>query len=205
MLDARTEGGISHAEHQAYIRPAQLFRSPARSLRRFAGVPHKKRTLVWVVVAFVALVGIACQLLAMNSNTVIEKLPQAAPLMDRVCSIFSCEAPVANTSVTKNNESLVQGPVQITDQELVTLPNGQYAIRVVLKNQSTVEQPYPNLTIVLKGEKEDILTRRHVLPSEYLEDASRKLPAQAQDEVSIAFNIADGKPATLAVEIDPVL
>lgn len=167
--------------------------------------PHKKRTLIWVVVALVALVGIACQLLAMNSNTVIEKLPQAAPLMDRVCSIFSCEAPVANTSMTKNNESLVQGPVQITDQELVPLPNGQYAIRVVLKNQSTVEQSYPNLTIVLKGEKEDILTRRHVLPSEYLEDASRKLPAQAQDEVSIAFNIADGKPATLAVEIDPVL
>ncbi len=166
--------------------------------------PRKKRTLLWFVVALIAFVGIVCQLLAINSNTVVEKLPQARPVMDRVCSIFSCEAPIESSTATPAATSS-QGPVSITEQELVALPNGQYAIRVVLKNQSTVDQPYPNLTIVLKGEKEDILTRRRIEPSEYLEEASRKLPAQAQDEVSIAFNIADGKPATLAVEIDPIL
>ena len=57
----------------------------------------------------------------------------------------------------------------------------------------------------LKGAKEDVLTRRQVLPENYLEDKTATIAAQAQTEIGIAFELQEGEPATLNVEIDSAI
>ena len=99
----------------------------------------------------------------------------------------------------------MKNSVAIVSHTLQQVEGNRYAISVVLENNSDTNQPYPVLTVVLKGEKEDIITRRRVSPSEYLTDAAQTIAARTQQTVSIAFDMNDGDAATLTVEIEPIL
>lgn len=167
--------------------------------------PRRRLTWLWGLIALIAFIGIVCQLMAMNRSSILAKLPQAEPIFGGLCSVFSCEQASENSPVQAEQTSPATGAVALLQQELVALPENHYAIKVVLKNNTTVDQPYPLLTVVLKGEKEDVLTRRQLRPAEYLDNPQKKLAAQAQDEVTFAFDLTDGKAESLSVEVEPIL
>ena len=179
------------------------------------------KTWLWVIVALVAVIGIAVKLLASNQNAVLNKIPQAEPLFNLLCENITCEprrtltpldAPVKNEA-TESQTAADQGaaaatdsaPVSILSHQLKQVEGNRYAISVELKNNTESAQPFPILTVVLKGEKEDIITRRRINPSEYLTDVNQTIAPQASQTVSIAFDMTDGDPATLAVEIERIL
>lgn len=179
------------------------------------------KTWLWVIIALVAVIGIAVKLLASNQNAVLNKIPQAEPLFNLLCENITCEprrtltpldAPVKNEA-TESQPSADQGaataaetaPVSILSHQLNQVEGNRYAISVELKNNTDSAQAFPILTVVLKGEKEDIITRRRINPSEYLTDVNQTIAPQASQTVSIAFDMTDGDPATLAVEIERIL
>ena len=179
------------------------------------------KTWLWVIIALVAVIGITVKLLASNQNAVLNKIPQAEPLFNFLCENITCEprrtltpldAPVKNEA-TESQPSADQGaastaesaPVSILSHQLKQVEGDRYAISVELKNNTDSAQTYPILTVVLKGEKEDIITRRRINPSEYLTDVNQTIAPQASQTVSIAFDMTDGDPATLAVEIERIL
>lgn len=179
------------------------------------------KTWLWVIVALVAVIGIAVKLLASNQNAVLNKIPQAEPLFNLLCENITCEprrtltpldAPVKNEA--QESEAAAQqgavaateaAPVSILSHQLKQVEGNRYAISVELKNNTDSAQAFPILTVVLKGEKEDIITRRRINPSEYLTDTNQTIAPQASQTVSIAFDMTDGDPATLSVEIERIL
>lgn len=184
--------------------------------------PRSSKTWLWTIIALMALMALAVKLMAANQNAILNKIPQAAPLMDMICEKITCEprrtvtpldAPVReessketpNTTADVTPAASNTADIALLSHKLQQIDGNRYAISVELKNNTEKEQAYPILTVVLKGEKEDIITRRRISPNEYLTDANQKLAAQSTQTVSIAFEMADGDPATLAVEIEPIL
>ena len=182
--------------------------------------PQKKKsskTWLWFIVAVIALMGIAAKIVASNQNAVLDKIPQAEPLFEILCQKITCEprrtvtpldAPVKaepSQEQAKSAAIATQEPISILSHKLQPVEGNRYAISVELKNNTDSTQGYPILTVVIKGEKEDIITRRRINPQEYLTDPNQKLAPQTSATVSIAFDMTDGDPATLSVEIDPVL
>lgn len=174
---------------------------------------RSSKTWLWLIVALIAIVAIVLKVLAANQNAVLQKIPQAAPLFGVLCEKITCEprhsvtpldAPVKPESTSASDKADVAA-VSIVSHSLQQVTGNQYAISVDLKNSSEANQAYPILTVVLKGEKEDIITRRRINPSEYLTDSNQTLAPQSQQTVSIAFDMTDADPATLSVEIEPVL
>ncbi len=159
--------------------------------------PQKSRTWLWVLVAIVALVGIAAQLLAMYRPLVLEKAPQMEKVYAPLCQYLTCaQADSAKVVVEET-------PIfKVLDQSLEKLDEKRWGIRVTIKNDTALEQSYPALLVQLKSAKEDILTRRQVLPENYLDDKNAKVAANAQTNIGFAFELKEGEPASLTVEID---
>lgn len=179
--------------------------------------PRSSKTWLWTAIALVAITAIALKVLASNQNAVLEKIPQAQPLFGLLCDKIACEprrtvtpldAPIKSetTEATPTNSatSTVKQPVAVLSHKLQQIEGNRYAISVELKNNTDIAQTYPILTVVLKGEKEDIITRRRIAPQEYLSDAKQSIAAQATETVTLAFDMTDGDPATLSVEIDSI-
>lgn len=179
---------------------------------------RSSKTWLWVIIALVAVLALAVKLLAANQNAVLNKIPQAEPLFGLICEKITCEprqtitpldAPVKDTQQNSAQGTSAAGnaaaALSIVSHQLQNVEGDRYAISVEIKNNTSAAQAFPILTVVLKGEKEDIITRRRINPSEYLTDPKQTLAPNATQTVSIAFDMADGDPATLAVEIDPIL
>ena len=116
------------------------------------------------------------------------------------------DAPVKDEAAAKNNAAeTASAPVSLLSHKLQQVEGNKYAITVELKNNTNAAQSYPILTVVMKGEKEDIITRRRLEPKEYLGAEGQTIAPQATVSASIAFDMTDGDPATLAVEIDPII
>lgn len=184
--------------------------------------PTPSRTWLWSIIALLALFALAVKLMAANQNAVLSKIPQAESLMNMICENIICEprrtvtpldAPVkedspqisqdTTTGITSSTDNI--SPITLVSHQLQQIEGNRYAISVELKNNTNKALTYPILTVVLKGEKEDIITRRRITPKEYLANVSQTLPAQSTQTVSIAFEMADGDPSTMAVEIEPIL
>lgn len=158
--------------------------------------PKRSRTWLWFLVALIAAAGIAAQLLAMYRPMVLEKAPQMEKVYAPLCQYLKC-AEVAVAEAPKT-------PIfSVVSQNLEKLDDKRWAIRVAVKNGSDVAQKYPALLVQLKSAKEDVLTRRQVLPESYLEDKAATIAPQTQAEIGFAFELQEGVPASLSVEIDP--
>ena len=160
--------------------------------------PKRSRTWLWALVALIALAGIVAQLLAMYRPMVLEKAPQMQKVYAPLCQYLKCAQPQAEKTVAPKAPTFT-----VVSQNLEKLDDKRWAVRVTVKNGTDAAQKFPALLVQLKSAKEDVLTRRQVLPENYLEDKAATVAAQAQAEIGFAFELQEGEPATLSVEIDP--
>ena len=160
--------------------------------------PKRPRTWLWALIALVALAGIAVQLMAMYRPLVLEKAPQMEKAYAPICQYLKC----AQTEAEKAPKAPA---LTVVSQSLEKLDDKRWGVRVTVKNGTDIVQKYPTLLVQLKGAKEDVLTRRQVLPENYLEDKTATIAAQTQTEIGIAFELQEGEPATLNVEIDSAI
>lgn len=163
-------------------------------------IPVKKSTskrALWIVIALIAALLIGLQLSLSFRGAIIEKLPQSEAMFNTLCQYFVCQ-PIANTT-----EATPEEPknVVLASQSLQRVGGDEYVIVANLHNEKAVEEIFPEMTVVLKGEKGDILTRRILKPSDYLNDASQKLKPNETRQVAFTFKISEGVPNELSIEL----
>ena len=163
-------------------------------------LPTKKSTSkrgLWIVIAFIAALLIGLQLSLSFRGAIIEKLPQSEAMFNTLCQYFVCQ-PITNTSVAPAEEPK---NVVLASQSLQRVGGDEYVIVANLHNEKAVEEAFPEMTIVLKGEKGDILTRRILKPTDYLNDATQKLKPNETRQVAFTFKISEGVPNELSIEL----
>lgn len=152
---------------------------------------------LWIVIALIAALLIGLQLSLSFRGAIIEKLPQSEAMFNTLCQYFVCQ-PITNTSATPAEEPK---NVVLASQSLQRVGGDEYVIVANLHNEKTVEEAFPEMTVVLKGEKGDILTRRILKPSDYLNDATQKLKPNETRQVAFTFKISEGVPNELTIEL----
>lgn len=163
-------------------------------------LPTKKSTSkrgLWIVIALIAALLIGLQLSLSFRGAIIEKLPQSEAMFNTLCQYFVCQ-PITNTSATPAEEPK---NIVLASQSLQRVGGDEYVIVANLNNEKTVEEAFPEMTVVLKGEKGDILTRRILKPSDYLNDATQKLKPNETRQVAFTFKISEGVPNELSIEL----
>lgn len=163
-------------------------------------LPTKKSTSkrgLWIVIALIAALLIGLQLSLSFRGAIIEKLPQSEAMFNTLCQYFVCQ-PITNTSATPAEEPK---NIVLASQSLQRVGGDEYVIVANLHNEKTVEEAFPEMTVVLKGEKGDILTRRILKPSDYLNDATQKLKPNETRQVAFTFKISEGVPNELSIEL----
>lgn len=189
---------VIHHEPKRITSKTQELESELEQEESLTPSARSSKRWIWSLAALVAFLAICIQVAAMFRNDIVEKLPQAQPLFEQLCAVMVCQSPEKN----KNSADLDQTTgVKLASQSLQKVGGNEYIVVANLTNESETEKGFPVMTVTLKGEKGDVVSRRQLSPNEYLHDASQKLLPKQTRQVAFTFKVSDGEPRQLVIQL----
>ncbi len=208
--DASPDGQAPHTDDAAALDTAdaptdtpgfvQQARSRARSARLW-------KVLLWAGVPLL-LLALAAQLVYFFRSEIAARSPEAARYLRAACRRLDC-----TISLPKNIEQLSlaasrleQAPALAAATDALPEPaTGPASLTLValLQNKGDTLQTWPALDLKLKDAGGTTVVRKAFLPEQYLKptDIRNGLPAHAEREIRIAFELAGDAPAGFELTI----
>jgi hypothetical protein len=147
--------------------------------------PSSRSTLLWGVLAFLAVATLLTQITYRYRTEVAVLVPEARPSLAWACRFLQCQI------------ALPRRPEQMSIDSSDLQSDGRLEnviiLNAVLHNRAAFPQEYPSLELTLTDEADQPLLRRVLAPADYLE------PAQAS---LISLGLAPGAEAALRVRLD---
>lgn len=139
-------------------------REQARTPRAQVSVPGSKRT--WMrAVAVVLGLGILIQGVYLARSQIAGSLPVLRPVLEAACAPFGCDVPPwRDLDALRIDSSQLQKQDEGTDV---------YQLAVTLRNQGRATTALPAIELVMTDLQDQLLLRRVLQPTEYLEPAQR--------------------------------
>ena len=158
---------------------SQLTFTPAFARRR----RRSWRTVAWVTICSVLLLGLLAQLAWAERDTLIAD-DTAGPLLARGCELFGCRLP------------LVAAPdrLRLLARDVEQHPTVRDALLITasVRNDAAFGQPYPVVTIVLFDAQGQKLAMRRFRPEDYVGDAAiRARGLAAGATTAMVFEVQD--------------
>jgi predicted Zn finger-like uncharacterized protein len=139
-------------------------RERARPARAKVVVPVSKR--VWVRIAVVLLaIGALLQGAYLGRSQLAGRVPVLRPLLEAACAPLGCEVPP-----WRDLEALRIDSSQLQKQDEAT---DVYQLAVTMRNQGRATTALPAIELVMTDLQDQLLLRRVLQPTEYLEPAQR--------------------------------
>jgi predicted Zn finger-like uncharacterized protein len=143
-------------------------RAAPRTVRKSAPLPISKRT--WMRIAAVVLgLGVIVQGVFLARSQVAGSLPVLRPVLEAACAPFGCEVPP-----WRDLESLRIDTSQLQKQDEAS---DVYQLAVTLRNQGRATTALPAIELVMTDLQDQLLLRRVLQPSEYLDPVQRGFAA----------------------------
>ena len=143
-------------------------RAAPRTERKSTPSPVSKRT--WMRIAAVVLgLGVIVQGVFLARSQVAGSLPVLRPVLEAACAPFGCEVPP-----WRDLESLRIDTSQLQKQDEAS---DVYQLAVTLRNQGRATTALPAIELVMTDLQDQLLLRRVLQPSEYLEPVQRGFAA----------------------------
>lgn len=177
---APTADMVPPAEHPATGEDfSRLTFTPAFARRR----RRSWRSVLWVSVCTVLLLGLLAQLAWAERDTLIAH-PTAGPLLVRACDLIGCRLP------------LVAAPARLRllarDVEQHPTVRDALLITASVRNDAAFGQPYPVVTIVLSDAMGHRLAMRRFQPDDYVGDAAARARGLAAGATTaMVFEVQD--------------
>lgn len=158
------------SERPAHAAPPPATQRPAR--REPLGQPEfleddappRRFTAVWVLFGIVALAVLAGQLALYFRDDIALALPAAKPHLAASCEIFGCRLRLPHRPDLMSIES--------SDLQADPGHANVIVLNAVIRNRAAFEQEYPSLELTLTDENDQVVVRRVLRPTDYL-DAAR--------------------------------
>jgi predicted Zn finger-like uncharacterized protein len=126
--------------------------------------PPRRFTAMWVLFGIIALAALAGQLALYFRDDIALALPAAKPQLAAACEIFGCRLRLPHRSDLMSIES--------SDLQADPGHANVILLNAVIRNRAAFEQEYPSLELTLTDENDQVVVRRVLKPSDYL-DAAR--------------------------------
>lgn len=143
-------------------------------------------TVLMVLLATVATLLLAGQLIYFNRTRIAAEVPEARPALEAFCSLAGCKVPWPSDIAQIRTEW----------SELAFVPEHANLVQLsaTLKNHAAFAQNYPMLEVSLKDADDQVLIRKVFAPKEYLKADDLKLQRfNANSEVKITMRLDIGK------------
>lgn len=143
-------------------------------------------TVLMVLLATVATLLLAGQLVYFNRTRIAAEVPEARPALEAFCSLAGCKVPWPSDIAQIRTEW----------SELAFVPEHPNLVQLsaTLKNHAAFAQNYPMLEVSLKDADDQVLIRKVFAPKEYLKADDLKLQRfNANSEVKITMRLDIGK------------
>ncbi|NWK77080.1 DUF3426 domain-containing protein [Aquitalea sp. LB_tupeE] len=143
-------------------------------------------TVLMVLLATIATLLLAGQLVYFNRTRIAAEVPEARPALEAFCSLAGCKVPWPSDIAQIRTEW----------SELAFVPEHPNLVQLsaTLKNHAAFAQNYPMLEVSLKDADDQVLIRKVFAPKEYLKADDLKLQRfNANSEVKITMRLDIGK------------
>ena len=143
-------------------------------------------TTLMVLLASIATLLLAGQLVYFNRTRIAAEVPEARPALEAFCSLAGCKVPWPSDIAQIRTEW----------SELAFVPEHPNLVQLsaTLKNHAAFAQNYPMLEVSLKDADDQVLIRKVFSPKEYLKADDFKLQRfNANSEVKITMRLDIGK------------
>lgn len=147
--------------------------------------PPPGRRIAWTLAALVALAALLAQAVHQYRSEIAVLLPELRPYLSTVCAALGCEL-----HLPRNIKLL-----SIESSELRAHPSGEGIVELSasFQNRSPIGQDYPSLLLTLTSKDDEILARRAISPSEYLQGDSsiairNGIPPNSITEIKVYFD-----------------
>jgi hypothetical protein len=159
-------------------------------------VPVKRRAWPWVLGIAVSLILLIAQSAYFYRVSLAAQVPALKPALLGVCHLLGCSVPLPRNAdmITIESSGLEADPAH---ENLITL-------NALLRNRAGYPLSFPALALTLNDTQDKPLTRRWLLPAEYLPSGENELSGFAGNhEVSIKLRLdtADLKPSGYRLEL----
>jgi len=126
--------------------------------------PQQRFTAVWALLGIVALAALAGQLALYFRDDIALALPDVKPQLAAACETFGCRLRLPHHSDLMSIES--------SDLQADPGHANVIVLNAVIRNRAAFAQEYPALELTLTDENDQVVVRRVLKPSDYL-DAAR--------------------------------
>jgi len=118
----------------------------------------RRRSLIMGIGCFILVLAMLAQTITSFGNVLVAKYPALKPAVVGLCGVLRCK---------------VELPSQIDNlgietSELQTLPNGNFVLTILLRNESGLTQTWPHIELELKDANDKPQLRRVFTPAQYL-------------------------------------
>lgn len=160
----------------APVAPLPGFLADSRPVHRFS--------LVWGLLALIALAALAAQAVYQFRTEIAVLLPQARLHLETACDMLGCEIRLPRRAELMSIES--------SDLQADPARAGVIVLNALLRNRAPFPQEYPSLELTLTDEKDQPIVRRVLAAGDYAQDKRSTL----------ARGIAGGAEESVRVFID---
>ncbi len=176
MRSVPTERPTGSGSIPAPLQPVPAFLTPAR--------PRTTYTLVWGLLALLALAALAGQAALHFRSEISVLLPPARTHFETACEIFGCDVRLPRRADLMSIES--------SDLQTDTQRKGVIVLNALLRNRAPFAQEYPDLELTLTDQGDRAVIRRILKPREYLQ----------QKEAPATQGVAGGAEETVRVYLE---
>jgi predicted Zn finger-like uncharacterized protein len=168
----------AESEVPTFVKHGRRKRQIGRTVRVLMGIGS-------VVLFF----GLIAQATYAFRNQIAVRLPQAKPVLAKICSVFDCQVDLPAQI----------DAVSIESSELQTLPavKDTFVLTTLLRNHSATAQAWPNIELTLNDTNEKAVARRVFTPREYMtspQDLARGFAPKSEQSVRLFFELSQLKP-----------
>ncbi len=144
--------------------------------------------------SFVLVLALVVQCIMSFGNVIVAKYPTLKPAIVTACGLLRCKVELP---------SQIDG-LSIETSELQTLPNGNFVLTTLLRNESSLTQAYPHIELELKDASDKPQVRRVFTPAQYLPPnvtPSKGFAARSEQPIKIYFELNQVKASGFHTEI----
>lgn len=143
--------------------------------------PKPRFTLLWSLLALLALAGLAAQAVYQFRTEIAVLLPQARVHLETACEMLDCEVRLPRRAELVSIES--------SDLQADPSRAGVIVLNALLRNRAPFPQEYPALELTLTDERDQPIVRRVLAAADYAQDKrailSRGIAGGAEEAVRV--------------------
>ena len=154
--------------------------------------------LVWFLAVIFGLIVLFAQGAIVFRNQIANVAPNLRPQLVQLCSFVGCQVGYTRSA---RNLAILKPALRQANKPGLAPDTRAFTLHAVIRNNDTIDQPWPSLVLSLKDSSDSVSARRIISPEDYLLPDARSRSFKPRDEVAIDLPITASRTQVAGFEL----